>query len=176
MALSLETLNLINMILTILAIFAAPIVALNIQKRIERLNFDAERKLNIFKTLLATRGNPISLDHVQALNMIDIEFNSQQDVRDAWNSYRDHLSNFPPDSDAMALLIWHNRIQDFLVDLLFSMSQHLDYNLTKVTLRRAYHPRAFGDINSQNETIRRELIAIMNGKHINVKIISDDIK
>ncbi len=61
-------------LLTIVAIFVAPWAALWLQKRIERSNEKKQRKLNIFKTLLATRANVVSMDHVQALNMIDIQF------------------------------------------------------------------------------------------------------
>jgi hypothetical protein len=58
----------------ILATFAGPIIAVQTQKWIERAN---ERRLahrRIFYALMATRAMRASVEHVQALNMIDLEF------------------------------------------------------------------------------------------------------
>ena len=38
---------------------------------------------------MATRAARLSMEHVQALNMIDITFNGEQKIIDAWNLYRD---------------------------------------------------------------------------------------
>jgi len=67
--------------ISIFAIFRSPIVALRLQKELEDYNEKKSRKLSIFKTLLGTRANPVSLEHVQALNMIDIEFYEEKKIR-----------------------------------------------------------------------------------------------
>lgn len=54
-------------LITVFAIFRAPIVALRVQKEIEDYKEQKKRKFEIFKTLLATRANTTSLEHVQAL-------------------------------------------------------------------------------------------------------------
>ena len=58
-------------ILTILAVFLAPVVAVQVQKWLEVFREQRARKLWIFKTLMATRAATVSQEHVQALNMID---------------------------------------------------------------------------------------------------------
>ena len=64
--------------LLILAAIVGPIAAVQAQKWIERAREVRTRKLNIFHTLMATRGlRWASLDHVQALNSIDLFFNSK---------------------------------------------------------------------------------------------------
>ena len=60
--------------LVILAIIIAPILAVQVQKIIESRRSKRERKLQVFKALMATRATPLSPIHVEALNMIDIEF------------------------------------------------------------------------------------------------------
>lgn len=61
-------------LLTLIAIISSPVIALWIQKHIEKLSDHKERKLRIFATLLTTRNNITLIEHVQALNSIDIEF------------------------------------------------------------------------------------------------------
>lgn len=82
-------------LLTILAIVVGPILAIEVQKRLEKGRDALNRKLLIYKTLMATRGTILSPQHVEALNLIDIEFNprdrKEKKVLDAWRVYRDHL-------------------------------------------------------------------------------------
>lgn len=59
--------------LNIIALIIAPILALQIQKWLEKYREDRKRKLDIFKTLMSTRANRVSIEHVEALNMIDVE-------------------------------------------------------------------------------------------------------
>ncbi|CAG1769847.1 hypothetical protein BAC3_00595 [uncultured bacterium] len=64
----------INDWLIIAAMIIAPILAVQIQKFIEARKETKGRKIQIFRTLMATRATPISPSHVEALNMIDIVF------------------------------------------------------------------------------------------------------
>ena len=65
--------------LMILAILLAPLVALQIQRRLDFRREIRERKLAIFRTLMTTRANKVSVSHVESLNMIDIEFFGDSD-------------------------------------------------------------------------------------------------
>lgn len=63
-------------LITIVALLVAPFLAVFAQKQIEIWREKKSTKVWIFKTLMATRGRTLSLEHVQALNMIDLEFNN----------------------------------------------------------------------------------------------------
>lgn len=65
--------------LMILAVLVAPFLAVFAQKQIELWREQRSRKLWVFKTLMATRGRALSLEHVQALNVIDLEFTKPSD-------------------------------------------------------------------------------------------------
>ncbi len=84
--------------LMIVAVILGPIVAVQVQKFIEKLRQSKLAKEAIFKTLMSTRGTLLSPLHVQALNLIDLEFYGQQEenrkVVDAWKLYRDHLNMY----------------------------------------------------------------------------------
>lgn len=68
--------------LIIIVTFLGPIVAVQLRKFIERRSERKNNRESVFITLMATRANRAgSVDHVQALNMIDLYFsgNSSRD-------------------------------------------------------------------------------------------------
>src|SRR6185295_14020788 len=92
--------------LTIAAILLGPIIAIRITTYLERRRESYNRKERAFRTLMATRATRLSGDHVQALNMIDIEFyekkkwkknSKNKAVVEAWMEYLDLLGKRPED-------------------------------------------------------------------------------
>ncbi len=91
-------------ILTILALLLGPIIALELQKQLEKRREERNRKLWVFKTLMAYRNTPLSPNFVQCLNLIDIEFNGdnspEKAVRTAWKVLLDHFTDLGKYNDA----------------------------------------------------------------------------
>src|SRR3989338_295157 len=84
----------INDGLMILAVLLAPFLAVAVQRIIDQSREKRGQKLWIFRTLMATRGNKIALDNVQALNMIDLFFErkgKEKAIVEKWDEYLDHL-------------------------------------------------------------------------------------
>ena len=82
-------------ILTVIAILIGPVLAIQIERRLVKKRESHNRKLSVFKTLMATRGTPISYLHVEALNRIDLEFSNDKKydkVIKTWKEYFDNLS------------------------------------------------------------------------------------
>ena len=75
----------------IVAILIAPFLAVFAQRQIDLWREQRQRKLWVFKTLMATRGRTLSPEHVQALNMIELEFqkSSEKPILYAWKEYYD---------------------------------------------------------------------------------------
>lgn len=152
-------------IINIIAICGSPIIALRIQKKIEKYEEKNKRKLDIFKTLLATRGNTTSLEHVQALNMIDIEFYEEQKITQLWNIYRDHLNSFPQNEDKSAQDRWAEKRVDLFTDLLHGISKFLGYEFDIVILKKgAYIPKAHSDLGMEQDSIRRGIVNLLQGE------------
>src|SRR5262245_22980972 len=88
-------------IVTVFAVIAGPILALYIQNRLNIGRENRDRKMWVFKTLMATRAHRLSPEHVTALNMLDVECygdaRENRDVIRSWNTYRDHLNSGPSD-------------------------------------------------------------------------------
>jgi hypothetical protein len=148
-------------IIMTLAVILGPIAAVQIQKWLEQSRNRTERKLKIFKTLMSTRATRVSIEHVQSLNMIDIEFidKGYQKVVAAWRIYHDSLSNGDIKSAT-----WMEKNDDLFIELLFEMGTSLGYKFDKVMLRRtAYSPIAHGDFELEQQTIRKGLAKILSG-------------
>ena len=83
---------------TIIAIILGPILAVQVQKLIERLHQRRDERIKIFMTLLTTKGRLVP-EHVQALNAIHFFFRGERKkdkaVVEAWDLYRDHLNDGP---------------------------------------------------------------------------------
>jgi hypothetical protein len=151
--------------LTILAIITAPIVAVQVQKNLEIFREERGRKLWIFKTLMATRAANISAEHVQALNMIDLEFREKRykNVTTAWKVYLDHLGSFPKDDEKLQPN-WGERRAMLLTTLLLEMGRSLGYEFDEVHLKKGiYAPEAHGRWEDENMLIRRGLINLLCG-------------
>lgn len=164
--------------LVIIAIIIAPILAVQIQKFIENRKVIKERKMQVFRTLMATRATPLSPLHVEALNMIDIEFHKDKKIVDAWKLLLDNFANYPKDPKdpnyQTKLNSSAERSSELLTDLLYEMAKVLDYDFDKVHLKRgAYIPQGHADIELEQNFIRRSFVDIfLGGKSIPINIVN----
>jgi len=152
--------------LMLLAVLLAPLIAVQVQKWLEHHREIREKKLGIFKTLMATRASKVLPSHVQALNMIDLEFNDKKykDVKLAWKTYLDHLNSFPND-DEKAQPVWSSKMADLLATLLQVMGKSLGYDFDEVHIRKGiYLPEAHARVEDENNLLRRGLLNLINGK------------
>ena len=157
--------------LMILAVLLAPFFAVAVQRMIDQSRERRGQKLWIFRTLMATRGNKISLEHVQALNMIDLFFErkgKEKSIIEKWDEYLDHLSQPIKDDDTnyqIKLEQWTARGDDILADMLQLMGKSLGYDFDKVRIRKGiYVPRGHGDLDLENRVIRRGIAEILIGR------------
>ncbi len=163
--------------LVILAIVIAPILAIQIQKFIENKKEIKLRKMQIFRTLMATRATPLYPQHVEALNMIDIEFFKNKKITDAWKLLLDNFDNYPQDTKdtnfQAKLNACTEKSKDLLADLLFEMARSLNYTFDKVHLKRgAYIPKGHVDLIMDQEFIRRTFVGVLSGQvPIPVKLV-----
>jgi hypothetical protein len=161
----------------VIAIILAPIVAVQIQKLLEKRQTKTERQINVFKTLMSTRATPVSIAHVEALNMIDIEFYDNKKITEAWKLLLDHFGNYPNTDDPQhqtKLDACIEKSKALLIDLLYEMGTSLNYHFDKVHLKRGvYHPKGHADVFTDQEFIRKSLIGIFKGNiPIPIKLIN----
>lgn len=156
--------------LTIIAIIVGPVLAVQAQKWIERAREKRNLRLYTFKRLMATRGAVLSPTHVEALNMIDLEFagkgKKDVEVRQRWEEYLDNLTHVvqDPEKHQAELDAWSKRNNDLLVNLLVSMSRAVGYNFTSVQIRRGvYTPLGHANFEFETQAFRRGWIQVLLG-------------
>ncbi len=148
--------------IVILAIVAAPVVAVHVQKTLEVIRERKSRRLKLFHTLMATRAARVSAQHVQALNMIDFEFYNNERIRELWKIYLDHFGTQYEESE---ISLWISRGDDFFIDLLHEMATSLGYSFDRVHLKKGiYTPIAHGDLEMEQLAIRKNLTKILSGE------------
>jgi hypothetical protein len=166
----------------IAAVLLGPIFAVQVQKAIESWKESRQRKIQIFKTLMSTRRTTLSPRHVEALNMIDIEFSlkkpKEKKVIEAWKIYLDHLNKPQLKHDdpdyRVKLDQWNEQSSSYLADLLKVMGICFGYDFDKIHLMKgAYSPQGHANIEMEQNLIRRFIVELfMRNKSLPVDIVS----
>jgi len=172
-------------IIMTMAIILGPILAIQAQKTIEVFQETRKRRMELFRTLMSTRAERLNRNHVQALNMIDIEFygrllpfirtryqtKKEQAVTHAWKSYNSHL-NQKDEYDSLDQ--WGKKGDELFTSMLYAITQALNYDYDKVQLQRdCYRPIAHGNIENTQLAILSGLDEIVNkGKPLPMCVIN----
>lgn len=155
-------------LITTCAVIVGPVLAVQAQKWIEMFREKRGRKHWVFQTLMATRAARTSMEHVQALNMIDLVFygkgqrrsTKEQEVINCWKEYHDHLQTPSGDNDRL----WFSRCDELFFQLLYAMAEDVGYSFDRVLLRKgAYSPQAHGILENENQASRRLLLELLAG-------------
>lgn len=156
----------------VIAAILGPILAVQAQKSIERFQAKRQAKDTIFKTLMATRATRLSIEHVQALNGIEIAFyatgkyrtyKKEKKVLEAWKEYHDHLNKTPSkDGTEKDWDIWTDNQIKLFIDLLHEMAICLGYDFDKTQIKNGwYAPEAHATVEKEMHLIRRGLAEIL---------------
>jgi len=161
-------------IIMTLAVILGPILAVQAQKFLEGFQEKSKRRHALFRTLMSTRAERLHRNHVEALNMIDIEFygrllpfirtryqtKKEQAVTHAWKCYNSHLNQ---KDDYESLDLWLKKCDELFTEMLYAMSQALNYDYDKVQLQRdCYRPVAHGDLENTQLAILSGLNEVIN--------------
>jgi len=147
---------------TIFAVFAGPITAVLITRKIDQMRFKKERRLDVFKTLMRTRRIALNPDHVSALNLVEVEFWGCEKVQKLYRLYwenlhkllpTDHLKKFGDDREAL------------LSGLLKEMGKELGMSMDQLDIfRGGYVPQGWLDVEDEQAQLRLYLIQMLNGQ------------
>jgi hypothetical protein len=149
----------------IVAVFAGPIVAVQLESFLRHRRDTHERRVRIFRTLMATRLSTLAQTHTESLNLVELEFHTSnpQDkkVVDCWKLYHSHLHdrNYIPKEG------WDQRRSELLVDLLYEMSRAIGYSFDKASIKMgAYSPQGYLDYHLQDLETRKLWLEILKGE------------
>jgi hypothetical protein len=150
----------------LLAIAISPAIAVQVSEFLTRRRSARTRKVEIFRTLMVTRAERVSSEHVRALNSIDLEFTNPRgtdaEVRAAWKAYLSHLDK----RDGLSIEAWAERGINLMVDLLRHMASALSYSIDETDLRRSiYRPVVHGEVEDEVVRLRKAALALFEGRN-----------
>jgi hypothetical protein len=155
----------------VFATLAGPVLAVQVQKYIERVAEKKNRRVRIFEALMTNRATRLSDAYVQALNQIDLEYTvgrnkADKQVVDNWRSLFGELNNAPVYDPAhpAVTIAWIERCNDRLNDLLVAMSKALGRTHSEEEIRRGiYYPKGRVDYEQSHLAILGGLQSVLAG-------------
>lgn len=128
-----------NIIVTVLAVLAAPVVALWISGNLQRKENARQDQLRLLGVLLSLRHQPLSPENFRALNLINSVFVNQTHVREAWSKYYSALSDQAL-NDGPGFSIREEKRRDLMIAIINVLG--LERKITTSDLLRTYTPTA----------------------------------
>lgn len=155
--------------ITTVAIIVGPLTAVLVTVYLERRRQNYERRHNVFRSLMKTRRTFLSPEHVEALNLIEIEYHGHKGVLDSYEKLFDYFVNSIAKRDDEKEQSFEARKAEFHSDLLsallLEMSKDLGYNKNQFEiLRGGYSPILHGQIEEDQGKIRKLLAGLHDGK------------
>ena len=147
----------------VVATLLGPVLAVQAQQWLARSREVKQRRIAIFRTLMATRAAGLSANHVEALNSVPIDFfGTETDLSrivESWKIYIDHLGK-----SGLHFDVWEPKRRELYIDLLQKISQCLGYSFSRVELEKEfYSPVGHATIENDQEIIRRGFASLMKG-------------
>lgn len=170
----------LNETLMIVSTLAGPVLAVQAQKWLERARAKSGRREWIFDTLMATRGNRLGLDHVRALNAIDLAFSERNGgskktsaVVKAWHTYHAHLTKGADWNDPAKSAAWVGSGEELFINLLEAMAKATGHEFTRDQLKTGgYSPMGHGQAELEGQAVRRGALNVLSGMHpLRVEVI-----
>lgn len=147
-------------IAVVIATFAGPVFAVLVTRRIDEERRNRERRLAIFRTLMSTRRTALSLEKVDALNMIEIEFYGVKSVQSAHRAVMAHIDKPPTLPER-----WNAEHRALMTRLLSEIAEVLGYNLSQLDLMEGgYYPQELTDMELEQQELRRAMIEVLSGR------------
>lgn len=148
-------------ILNLLAIIVIPIVSVIVGQYLQNRTEKRKDKMQIFKILMTSRAYGLTVDRVNALNVIDVVFVDDKAVRSAWEDLYNQYNVSNPDEHQLI------KIKKAEYKLLEAISNSLGYKdkINWETIQNPYIP--IGLVNQTNAQIQMqqdysEVLAVMN--------------
>ena len=135
-------------------------VALTFWRDNRRSHWD--RRLWVFRTLMATRQAGISAEHVNALNLVEVYFYRHGKVQTNWRSYKEHLFSGGPEDAS-----WYEKKERLLANLLFEMAKALRFNIPAIDIfKGGYAPKGWEHRNNRQAEAMEYIYELSRGTKI----------
>ncbi len=143
--------------INVIAIMLAPIISIIIAQRLQDRAKKRQDKMEIFKTLMTSRVYGWTSSSVSALNIIDIVFADDKEVREQWKIYYDRLCIEKPTETDL------KKIENEKYKLLEVIAKSLGYKdkITWETIQNPYIPKGLTDSMLQQQQYQNNQLELM---------------
>jgi len=164
-----EIINICMLIISAVSVVVSPLIAIIITRNSDEKKEIIRRKSEIFARLMGTRAHRLSIEHVSALNLVQLEFHDAPNVINNYKIYMSHLNKNGPEGGEVAIKFFEER-SDHLMDLMHSMAAHLGYSFDKRDLQKlSYGPQGWYQEGEEIRMLRSLLVDVLsNSKPLNV--------
>lgn len=146
----------------VLATALGPIIAVGITLWRSTAEAKYSQRLGVFRTLMATRKVGISPDHVNALNLVEVDFYGCKQVEAAWKNYKNHLN-----TDSTDVAVWAENKERLLATLLHSMASTLGFNIPAMDIfKGGYAPKGWQFREDQQHAISEYIVDLSLGRKV----------
>lgn len=146
-------------VINIISIIVSPIIAVIVGQILQNNSKKRAEKLEIFKTLMVSRGLGWSVESVRALNVIEVVFGDDKNVLNQWKIYYDRLCVENPNETELA------KIKSEGDKLLEVIAKSLGYKITWETIQKPYIPKGLTDNLTQQQQYMNNQLSVMNLMH-----------
>ena len=143
-------------IINIISIIVSPIIAVIVGQILQNNSRKRADKLEIFKTLMVSRGLGWSVESVRALNIIEVVFGDDKNVLNQWKVYYDRLCVENPNKTELS------KIKTEGDKLLEVIAKSLGYKITWETIQKPYIPKGLTDNMNQQQQYMSNQLSVMN--------------
>ena len=144
----------------VFATLLGPVLAVYVTRRIDKDRAISARRLDVFRALMRTRRAGLLPDHVNALNLVEIEFHGVKPVLDTYRDLMRHINSGTPATEQ-----WHSQHKSYLTKMLSAMATELGYKIEQLdVLEGGYYPSGWGQTDEQQMAMRLGLLELLTGK------------
>jgi len=151
---------------TIVAVLVGPIFAVIVTRLMDNFRAARERKFKIFRSLMKTRKMPIHQEHVEALNLVEIEFIKHVQVITTWKAYLENLgTELPSTTDKAAFDSAMQKRDGLLTKLLSDIADVLKIKITQLDILHGnYVPQGWVNDDTDQRLVRTQLLNVLYGR------------
>ena len=143
-------------VINIISIIVSPIIAVIVGQILQNNSKKRAEKLEIFKTLMVSRGLGWSVESVRALNVIEVVFGDDKNVLNQWKIYYDRLCVENTNETELA------KIKSEGDKLLEVIAKSLGYKITWETIQKPSIPQGLTDNLTQQQQYMNNQLSVMN--------------
>jgi len=149
----------LDQIVTVIALIAGPTLAVAMTLYFQKREFIRNQRIQLLKTLMAMRAEPVNPERIRALAVIDVVFNDKPSVRVKWKEYYEALNNPVYRTDPNAYQVWFNKQNEMLAE----MAKAIGYGgaIGYEELQRMYSPQAYTDNAVMTQEAQKELLRVL---------------